>query len=45
MVAGGTALVTMMRQRLVQPRCLVSLRDVEGLGGIEATNGSCGSVR
>ena len=40
MVAGGTALVTMMRQRLVQPRCLVSLRDVRGLGGIEATNGS-----
>lgn len=39
-VAGGTALVTMMRQRLVQPRCLVSLRDVQGLGGIEATNGS-----
>jgi aerobic carbon-monoxide dehydrogenase medium subunit len=35
-VAGGTALVTMMRQRLVQPRCLVSLRDVQGLGRIEA---------
>jgi aerobic carbon-monoxide dehydrogenase medium subunit len=39
-VAGGTALVTMMRQRLVQPRCLVSLRDVPELGGIEATNGA-----
>jgi aerobic carbon-monoxide dehydrogenase medium subunit len=38
-VAGGTALVTMMRQRLVQPRCLVSLRDVPGLGRIEANGG------
>ena len=38
-VAGGTALVTMMRQRLVQPRCLVSLRDVQGLGSIEANGG------
>jgi carbon-monoxide dehydrogenase medium subunit len=39
-IAGGTALVTMMRQRLVQPGCLVSVRDVEGLGRIEATNGA-----
>jgi carbon-monoxide dehydrogenase medium subunit len=39
-VAGGTALVTMMRQRLVRPACLVSLRDVEGLDRIEATNGA-----
>ena len=39
-VAGGTALVTMMRQRLVRPSCLVSLRDVQGLGRIEAVNGS-----
>ena len=39
-IAGGTALVTMMRQRLVRPGCLVSLRDVDGLGGIEATNGA-----
>ena len=39
-IAGGTALVTMMRQRLVRPSCLVSLRDVQGLGRIEATNGS-----
>ena len=38
-VAGGTALVTMMRQRLVRPTCVVSLRDVAGLGRIEATNG------
>jgi len=39
-IAGGTALVTMMRQRLMQPRCLVSVRDVEGLGRIEARNGA-----
>jgi carbon-monoxide dehydrogenase medium subunit len=39
-IAGGTALVTMMRQRLVRPSCLVSLRDVEGLGRIEAQNGA-----
>ena len=39
-VAGGTALVTMMRQRLVRPGCLVSLRDVSGLNRIEATNGA-----
>lgn len=39
-IAGGTALVTMMRQRLVLPSCLVSLRDVQGLGRIEETNGT-----
>jgi len=39
-IAGGTALVTMMRQRLVRPGCLVSLRDVQGLTGIEAQNGA-----
>jgi aerobic carbon-monoxide dehydrogenase medium subunit len=39
-IAGGTALVTMLRQRLVRPGCLVSLRDVQGLDRIEATNGS-----
>jgi carbon-monoxide dehydrogenase medium subunit len=38
-IAGGTALVTMMRQRLVLPGCLVSLRDVAGLSGIEVTKG------
>ena len=38
-IAGGTALVTMMRQRLVLPECLVSLRDVAGLDGIEVTKG------
>jgi aerobic carbon-monoxide dehydrogenase medium subunit len=39
-IAGGTALVTMLRQRLVRPGCLVSLRDVQGLDRVEATNGS-----
>jgi carbon-monoxide dehydrogenase medium subunit len=39
-IAGGTALVTMMRQQLVRPGCLVSLRDVQGLDRIEATNGA-----
>jgi carbon-monoxide dehydrogenase medium subunit len=39
-VAGGTALVTMMRQHLVRPGCLVSLRDIQGLNRIEATNGA-----
>ena len=39
-IAGGTALVTMMRQRLVRPGCLVSLRDVPGLDRIDATNGA-----
>ncbi len=39
-IAGGTALVTLMRQRLVRASCLVSLRDVEGLDRIEATNGA-----
>jgi carbon-monoxide dehydrogenase medium subunit len=44
-VAGGTALVTMMRQRLVLPGCLVSLRDVEGLNRIEAASGGSGCFR
>jgi carbon-monoxide dehydrogenase medium subunit len=39
-IAGGTALVTMLRQRLVRPGCLVSLRDVQGLDRIEAANGA-----
>ena len=39
-IAGGTALVTMLRQRLVRPACLVSLRDVAGLDRIEAVNGA-----
>jgi carbon-monoxide dehydrogenase medium subunit len=39
-VAGGTALVTMMRQRLVAPACLVSLRELAGLDRIEAAHGA-----
>jgi carbon-monoxide dehydrogenase medium subunit len=39
-IAGGTALVTLMKQRLVAPTCLVSLREVRGLDRIEATNGA-----
>jgi carbon-monoxide dehydrogenase medium subunit len=39
LIAGGTALVIMMRQRLVQPTCLVSLRSVRGLNGVEIKDG------
>ena len=39
LIAGGTALVIMMKQRLVRPGCLVSLRSVRGLNGIEAKDG------
>jgi carbon-monoxide dehydrogenase medium subunit len=39
-LAGGTALVLMMRQRLVRPACLVSLRGIAGLGRIAAANGT-----
>ena len=39
-IAGGTALVTMMRQHLVRPGCLVGLREVQGLDRIETTNGA-----
>ncbi len=35
-IAGGTALVTMMRQRLVRPSYVVSVRNVQGLDRIEA---------
>ncbi|MGH7305762.1 MAG: FAD binding domain-containing protein [Candidatus Rokuibacteriota bacterium] len=38
-IAGGTALVTMMRQRLVRPSYLVSLGEIPGLGRIEVANG------
>ncbi len=40
LIAGGTALVIMMKQRLVRPSCLVSLRSVRGLNGITEKNGS-----
>jgi carbon-monoxide dehydrogenase medium subunit len=39
LIAGGTALVTMMKQRLVRPSCLISLRSVRGLNGIAEKNG------
>jgi carbon-monoxide dehydrogenase medium subunit len=39
-LAGGTALVLMMRQRLVRPSCLVDLRGVKGLGRIQQANGN-----
>src|SRR6201987_6010018 len=39
LIAGGTALVIIMRQRLVQPSCLVSLRSVRGLNGVEKKDG------
>ena len=39
LIAGGTALVIMMKQRLVRPSCLVSLRSVRGLDGIEVKDG------
>jgi carbon-monoxide dehydrogenase medium subunit len=39
LIDGGTALVIMMKQRLVRPSCLVSLRSVRGLNAIELKNG------
>ena len=39
LIGGGTALIIMMKQRLVRPTCLVSLRSVRGLNGIEAKDG------
>jgi len=39
LISGGTALVIMMKQRLVRPSCLVSLRSVRGLNGIEVKDG------
>ncbi len=39
LIAGGTALVIMMKQRLVSPACLISLRSLSGLKGIAQKNG------
>lgn len=39
LIAGGTALVIMMKQRLVRPGCLVSLGSVRGFNGIELKDG------
>jgi carbon-monoxide dehydrogenase medium subunit len=40
LIAGGTALIIMMKQRLVRPTCLISLRAVRGLDGIAEKNGA-----
>ena len=40
LIAGGTALVIMMKQRLVRPACLISLRSVRALSGIAEKNGA-----
>ena len=39
LIAGGTSLIIMMKQRLVRPSCLVSLRSVRGLNSIEIKDG------
>jgi aerobic carbon-monoxide dehydrogenase medium subunit len=39
LIAGGTALIIMMKQRLVRPTCLVSLRSVRGLNKIAIKDG------
>jgi len=39
LLAGGTALVILMKQELVQPTCLVDLRRVPGLRGIGPVDG------
>jgi aerobic carbon-monoxide dehydrogenase medium subunit len=38
-MAGGTALVIMLKQRLVMPDCLISLQKLRSLDHIEAANG------
>jgi carbon-monoxide dehydrogenase medium subunit len=38
-MAGGTALVIMLKQRLVMPDCLISLQKLRGLDQIGVTNG------
>lgn len=39
-IAGGTALVIMIKQQLLQPTCVISLRNVAGLSDISENNGS-----
>ena len=39
LIAGGTALVILMRQNLVRPSAVISLRRLRELGGIEAEDG------
>ena len=38
-IAGGTALVIMMKQQLLQPSCVISLRNVAGLSDVSENNG------
>ena len=38
-IAGGTALVIMLNQRLLAPTYLISLRKLQNMNGIELTNG------
>src|SRR5829696_5714845 len=38
-MAGGTALILFMRQRLLQPAVIVSLRQVPGLNEVQAVDG------
>ena len=38
-MAGGTALVIMLKQRLVMPDCLISLQKIRSLDQIDASNG------
>jgi carbon-monoxide dehydrogenase medium subunit len=38
-IAGGTALVIMLKQRLVVPDCLISLQKLHGLDHIDTSNG------
>ena len=40
LMAGGTALVIMMKQRLVVPETLISLHRLRGLTAVQETNGS-----
>ncbi|MQA99869.1 MAG: 4-hydroxybenzoyl-CoA reductase [Actinobacteria bacterium] len=40
LIAGGTAVVLMMRQGLISPPLLVSLQDVQGMTGIDQAGGS-----
>ncbi len=43
LIAGGTALVIMMKQNLVQPSCLVDVRNISDLSGIR-TSGEALSI-
>src|SRR5262249_56179559 len=40
LMAGGTALVIMMKQRLVAPETLISLHRLRGLTAVQETNGT-----